>query len=183
MSAVLDKRSKQLLVVLGDSALISVSLLLAYMLRFNTVYLRDYYLHQFLLALPLMLAARLIVFAFMGLYRGMWRFVGMRDLMSLIQAITLSSGLSVGLLFIITRLDGYPRSIFIIEWFIAIVLIGGSRFAYRFYRETFYKSEGAISSKGRNVLIVGAGRAGELILREILGSYRFLLYPRGICRR
>ncbi len=179
MSAVLEKQSKQLLVILADSALILVSLLLAYVLRFNTLYLEDYYLHQFLHALPVMLAVRLIVFAFMGLYRGMWRFVGMRDLMSLIQAITLSSGLSVGLLFLITRLAGYPRSVFIIEWFVSIVLLGGMRFTYRFYRETRHKAERKLHRKEKGVLIVGAGRAGELILREILGSYRQSYTPVG----
>jgi FlaA1/EpsC-like NDP-sugar epimerase len=103
----------------------------------------------------------------------------MRDLVSLITAVTVSSALSVGLLFMIFRLETYPRSVFIIDWFVVLVLAGGARFAYRLYRDWHLKSAVPASSHVENVLIVGAGRAGELILREILGNYRLRYNPVG----
>jgi FlaA1/EpsC-like NDP-sugar epimerase len=139
-------------------------------------------MRQIFQSLPVILAVRLTVFAYAGLYRGMWRFVGMRDLVKLIQAVTFSSILSVVLLFLIFRLEGYPRSVFIIDWFVVLIFIGGSRFAYRLFREGVFKSLFGAQDKNRagiRVLIVGAGRAGELILREILGNSHYGFLPVG----
>src|SRR4030067_819576 len=132
LSFLSEIRIKQIFVLVCDALLIAPSLFISYVLRFNTLYLGQH-IGQILTILPILLAARLGLFISFGLYRGMWRFVGMRDLIALIQAVTLGSGLTVGLLFMFSRLQGYPRSVFVIDWFVAFVLIGGSRFAYRLY--------------------------------------------------
>lgn len=173
-----DLRYKQMLVLFADALLICVSFTLSYGLRFGTVHLAEYR-SQIFISLPVILAVRLTLFTFMGLYRGMWRFVGMRDLVSLIQAITLSSALSVVILFMVFRLETYPRSVFLIDWFVVFALLGGSRFSYRLYRDWRSRTKEALSGPGKNVLIVGAGRAGELILREILGNVQLRYNPVG----
>lgn len=160
---------KRLLVVLVDALLICGAFYSAYILRFNTLSLTPYYLKQIFYSLPLILAVRLSFFIFMGLYRGMWRFVGMRDVIVFVKAVTLSSFLSIGLLFVVFRLENYPRAVFIIDWLLLLTLVGGSRFAYRLYREGWLQ-QSHNSVKKRNIIIVGAGRAGELIVREILGN-------------
>ena len=174
----LRKYSKQLVVIAIDTMLITVSLVLSYALRFNTL---DLGLHapQILIALPVLLPLRLGVFLSMGLYRGMWRFTGTRDLISLIKAVTISSGLVMAVLFLVFRLEDYPRSVFLIDWFVVLVLVGGSRFAYRLYHEGSLHTGMNRDAAARNVLIVGAGRAGEMILREILGNYRLNYTPVG----
>jgi FlaA1/EpsC-like NDP-sugar epimerase len=172
------KLSKQLAVVFFDTVLISASLLLSYALRFNTLDLSAH-LHQILILLPVLLVLRLGMFAYFGLYRGMWRFTGMNDLVALIKAVTISTGLAMALLFLAVRLEEYPRSVFIIDWFVILVLAGGSRFSYRLYREGWLKPGAHPKETARNVLIVGAGRAGEMILREILGNYRLNYTPVG----
>ncbi len=182
MSISLNNRSKQLLVLLSDSFIVSASLILSYIIRLDTLNLKAY-MHQLFQSLPLILAVRLAVFAYTGLYRGMWRFVGMRDLLKLIQAVTLSSVLSVVLLFLVFRLEGYPRSVFIIDWFVVLIFIGGSRFAYRLYREGAFKSLFGVQNNngtGKRVLIVGAGKAGDLILREMLNNPHFGFTPVGL---
>jgi FlaA1/EpsC-like NDP-sugar epimerase len=181
MSVSLNNRSKQLLVLLCDAILISASLYISYCIRLDTFSLSAYQ-RQIFYSLPLILVVRLTVFSYAGLYRGMWRFVGMRDLISLIQAVTLSSILSVVLLFLIFRLESYPRSVFIIDWFVVLILIGGSRFAYRLYREGWFNGPFRGQDKNGNskkVLIVGAGKAGEIILREILGNSHYGFIPIG----
>lgn len=178
MSGIIEKRYKQMLVVLSDIVLISTSLFLSYALRFSTLNLAGY-LGQILLALPLILFIRLTVLTERGLYRGMWRFVSVRDLVVLIQAVSISSILLVSILFLFQRLYEFPRSVFLIEWFTAIVLLGGSRFIYRLYREGLLLSQSGAAQTSKNILIVGAGRAGELILREILGNYRLSYTPIG----
>ena len=175
---VFTKFSKQAAVIFVDALLIAASLFLSYALRFNTLDLGAH-LPQIVTILPLMLAVRLSIFAVMGLYRGMWRFTGMRDLLSILKAVTISSGLTVALLFLAFRLEEYPRSVFIIDWFVVMVLAGGVRFAYRFLREGRPRPGAFPSIAARNVLIVGAGRTGEMILREILGNYRLNYVPIG----
>ena len=178
LSFLSEIRIKQIFVLVCDALLITASLFISYALRFNTLYLGQH-IRQILTILPILLAARLGLFISFGLYRGMWRFVGMRDLVALIQAVTLGSGLTAGLLFMLSRLQGYPRSVFIIEWFVAFVLVGGSRFAFRLYRERWFKPANGSAKSGKKVLIVGAGRAGEMILREILGNYSLDYAPVG----
>jgi len=174
----LKKYSKQVVVIAIDTMLIIASLVLSYALRFNTLNL-GVHASQILIALPVLLPLRLGTFLSMGLYRGMWRFTGMRDLISLIQAVTISSGLVMAVLFLVFRLEDYPRSVFIIDWFVVLVLVGGSRFAYRLYHERVMQTAIIRDAAARNVLIVGAGRAGEMILSEILGNYRLNFTPVG----
>jgi FlaA1/EpsC-like NDP-sugar epimerase len=174
----LSKIWKQLTVFIIDAVLIVFSLFLSYALRFNTLDLSAQ-TNQILTIIPLMLMLRLGVFFAMGLYRGMWRFTGMRDLISLVKGVTISSGLAMAVLFLLFRLEEYPRSVFIIDWFVVLVLAGGSRFAYRHLREDWLKPDGVQTGAARNVLIVGAGRAGEMLLREMLGSSRLNYIPVG----
>jgi FlaA1/EpsC-like NDP-sugar epimerase len=175
-----ERRIKQISVIISDSLLITASLFISYSLRFNTLNLSEH-VRQILTILPILLTTRLGIFVSFGLYRGMWRFVGTRDLISLIKAVTLSSILTVSLFFLLFRLETYPRSIFVIEWFVSLVLVGGSRFAYRLYREGAFKLNNDRSAgPGKNVLIVGAGQAGEVILRELLGNERLSYNPIGL---
>lgn len=162
---------RRTIAVLLDAALIVLSMVLAYGLRIGTLNLSEYS-YQLLQTIPVMIVIRISVFAMMGLYRGMWRFVGMRDLILLVNAITISSLAIVVALFFLFRLEYHPRSVFFIDWFVILVLVGGSRFAYRYYRDHLSKKAIHASGTGTNVLIVGAGRTGDLILREILGNYQ-----------
>ena len=174
----LSKFPKQAAVFSFDAVLIAASLVISYALRFNTVELGPYW-RQIGTILPLMLAIRLGVFASLGLYRGMWRFTGVRDLVSLVQAVSISLGFVMAVLFLAFRLEEYPRSVFIIDWFVVLVLVGGNRFLYRLYHEGMLKAGAAQNAAARSILVVGAGRAGEMILREILGNYRLNYTPVG----
>ena len=178
MFSKLNQFSKQAVVFLVDTVLIISSLFFSYALRFNTLDLSPH-LHEILTILPFLLLMRLGVFITMGLYRGMWRYTGMHDLVALIKAVTLSSGLTMALLFLIYRLADYPRSVFVIDWFVILVLVGGSRLAYRLYREGWHKHGSNLKNSAKNVLIVGAGRGGEMILREMLSNPRLNYTPVG----
>jgi len=179
MVVMMNNRLKQIIVLLSDAVLISCSIFLSFSLRYGTLII-DPQMYHILVILPFVILVRLVVFALSGLYHGMWRFVGARDLLSIIRAVTLSSLVYVSLLYLVQEVSVYPRSVFIIDWFVTLILIGGSRFAYRLYRTGF--STGGMNGRAeeaKNVLIVGAGRAGEMILREILGNYRLAYHPVG----
>ncbi len=178
LSFLIERRFKQILVVINDIVLISASLFISYVLRFNTAHLNSQ-MNQILFTLPLVIIIRLFMFQTHGLYRGMWRFTSVRDLVVIIKATTFGSLFIVGMLVLFVRFNEYPRSVFIIDWLIVIVLVGGSRLGYRLYRESGFKLWKAVEDPNKKILIVGAGRAGEAILREILGNYRLSYTPVG----
>lgn len=178
MQALSDLRMKQIFVVLCDAAIIAISFCLSYLLRLGSIELLPF-INQIISTLPIVLFIRLSVFSMMGLYRGMWRFVGMRDLLTLIKAVTFSTLAIIVILFIVFRLENYPRSVFFIDWFVVLVLVGGARFSYRYYRDMRSRAGTRTGEKGIAVLIVGAGRSGELILREILGNYQLSYNVKG----
>jgi FlaA1/EpsC-like NDP-sugar epimerase len=108
-------------------------------------------------------------FVFGGLYKGVWRFSSMHDLIRVVNASAIGVVLSVAACFFMTRLEGVPRSAFLIEFLLLVIGLGGGRFIYRFLKDqtSFRSVIGGGDEELKNVLIVGAGRAGEKLLRDI----------------
>lgn len=119
---------------------------------------------------PYLMVLRMASFAIFGLFHGWWRHVGMRDLIDLVRATTLSSVLLVLALFmtgdLIAKAPGpvLPRSVLVLDWITALVLFGGLRFAVRAFREERLVPWRA--RQGKKALIIGAGTAAERLLRE-----------------
>jgi len=116
--------------------------------------------------LPLLLVCRLSAYFLFRLNSGWWRFVSMQDLMNITKAIVLGTVLFLaGLVFVYSLgTNPFPRSLIISEALINFVLIGGIRFGVRWFREVFMKTK---IKQRKYVLIVGAGKAGTQLLREI----------------
>jgi len=129
------------------------------------------------------LAVRVITHWYLGLFHGLWRYSGSRDLRSLIQAATLASVAYAavwGLLGSTISHKTFPRSIFVLEWAFGILVVGGLRFSIRTFREisiqnTIPRSEGP----RRRLLVIGAGDAGEMLMREIVRIYARRYEPLG----
>jgi FlaA1/EpsC-like NDP-sugar epimerase len=158
------KFPKRLWILGCDITCTAISLLLAFLLRFNFVIPEIYFL-VIIKSLFLLIFLRTFSFLFFGLYGGVLRYAGVDDLLRIIKAVTVSTLLfivSIGLLF---HFAGFPRSVFLIDWFIILVFMGGSRFLYRITREIF--SVPKYPEVRRKVLIVGAGDVGEMVLRSI----------------
>jgi FlaA1/EpsC-like NDP-sugar epimerase len=104
-----------------------------------------------------------------GLYRGVWRFSSMHDLIRVIRSCLVGCIASVMLWSFINRMDGIPRSLFPIQFFLLVVTLGGGRLFYRFLKDQTSMRHvlGGSSEEVKNVLIVGAGRAGEKLVRDI----------------
>lgn len=108
-------------------------------------------------------------FVLNGLYKGVWRFSSMHDLIRVVNAAAIGVAASLVVCFYMTRLDGVPRSMFLIEFLLLVIGLGGGRFVYRFLKDQTALSAviGGNDAQLKNVLIVGAGRAGEKLLRDI----------------
>ncbi|WP_421882862.1 polysaccharide biosynthesis protein [Pacificispira sp.] len=128
-------------------------------------YLADRYLWQGTAIFTCIAAA---VFLFSRLYRGIWRYASINDLVALTRAVTIVILIFLPLLFIITRLEMVPRSLPIINWFVLLAMLGAPRFLYRLLKDRRLDNILAVNDPNRMpILLVGAGDGAELFLREM----------------
>jgi FlaA1/EpsC-like NDP-sugar epimerase len=154
---------RRFVAVVAHVVLVALAFLGAYAVRFDFQVPAEH-LRRWTEALPYLLAIRLVFFHRLGLFRDYWRHVGMRDLLQLTVAVTLGSAAFVALLAYLDRLGSVPAAVLGLEWLLMIVLAGGVRFAARYLREGLRPRP----VQGQRTFIIGAGEAGEQLLRQIL---------------
>jgi len=167
--------SRQIKIVLAHMVFFAISLFLSFTVV-SDMEVRDWFPGRYFKWLLLTMAIKLIVFGFFRQYQGWWRYASISDLLSIIKASHLSTviivvGWYLGSYFSTTRnimisldLSNIPVAVMLIDWAATIVVICGARLAIRlYYEETQTISGGRLS----RLLIVGAGNAGEVLLREI----------------
>jgi UDP-GlcNAc:undecaprenyl-phosphate GlcNAc-1-phosphate transferase len=130
----------------------------------------------FLRTLPVLVVVRLAAFLFFGVYRGIWRYTSIDDLMAFAKAVAAGSIVSLVIVLFKFRFQGFSRAIFVIDALVMLMLLAGSRVAFRFFRQALPAVD---MDKGRRVLIYGAGDAGELLLRELLNNRELGYAPVG----
>ncbi|MEO5596663.1 MAG: nucleoside-diphosphate sugar epimerase/dehydratase [Lysobacteraceae bacterium] len=106
-----------------------------------------------------------LIFWATGLYRGLWRFASMPDLINIVKASLLGVLLIVLGLFLLTRLELVPRSALVLYPMVLVVLIGGPRLLYRAWKDS--RESAGRSQAAERVLVLGAGRAGEALIRDL----------------
>jgi len=148
---------------LHDLLMIPAAWLGALWLRFNLATIPAEYLDQALRVLPVIVVVQGANFLYFGLYRGVWRFASVPDLVRILQAVLVGVSLCAVAVFLMTRMTYIPRASFPLFAGLLVVFLGGPRLAYRWFRDRRPYRE---SSK--NALIVGAGRAGETLARSLL---------------
>ncbi|HUP19404.1 MAG TPA: nucleoside-diphosphate sugar epimerase/dehydratase [Gemmatimonadota bacterium] len=136
---------------------------LSYELRFDFAVTRGY-VAIYVDTVLAVVAIKTVVFQRYSLHQGLWRYVSITDLERIIQAALVSTVFLVATFFLVYRTRDIPRSVIALDFLLTILVIGGVRFAVRMLRETYRPMRG---ERGRRVLVVGAGAAGEQALREI----------------
>jgi len=108
-----------------------------------------------------------VVFRRCRLYRGVWRYASMNDMLAIVKAVSLTVLLFLPLLFLLTRMEDVPRSLPFLNWLILVLLLGGPRFAYRLFKD---RDINLMFEKTNHVrvpiLLIGAGDATELFIRQ-----------------
>ena len=111
------------------------------------------------------------VFRFMGLYRGVWRYASLNDLLAITRSTTLAVLIFLLVMFLWTRLEELPRSLLVINWFVLMALLGGPRFLYRLIKDRRF--EWGVEADGQSripVLLVGSEDGAELFIRALSRS-------------
>lgn len=159
------------LIFVGDAVLLSAAYYLSYLLRFD-FYIPTTFKQSFTVGVIWIIPVKLTAFFLFNLYRGMYRYTGVHDSINLAKA-TLSSSAVFTLLFLyVLGYEGFSRGIIIIDMVMTFVLIGGFRMAIRLSMSShlleLWTGRNAVTKqKLKRILIVGAGDAGETLLREI----------------
>jgi UDP-GlcNAc:undecaprenyl-phosphate GlcNAc-1-phosphate transferase len=130
----------------------------------------------FIRTLPVLVFIKMSVFLVMGVYRGLWRYTSIGDLILFGKAVALSSVGSLLAILFVFRFEGFSRKVFIIDAVLMFMFLTGSRLAFRLFRQMLPVVG---QENGRRVLIYGAGDGGELLLRELRNNRELQLSPIG----
>src|SRR5215204_4161871 len=130
----------------------------------------------FIRTLPVLVFMKMSVFLVMGVYRGLWRYTSMSDLIVFAKAVALSSVASLLLIPFALRFEDFSRKVFPMDLVLMFLFLAGSRIAFRLFRQLV---PAVGKQNGRRVLIYGAGDGGELLLRELRNNQELSLAPIG----
>jgi len=149
-------------VLLHDGLAIPTAWLGAYWFRFNLDQIPDIFLDQAIAMLPIVLVWHLAFFVIFGVHRGAWRFTSTHDLSTILKSVLVGTGVVAATVFTITGLVAVPRSVFPLHGLFLIGLLIGTRIVYRLFRDNQVRR-----GKGKRILIVGAGAAGDMLVKDI----------------
>ncbi len=150
--------------ILIDAVLIGLSLTLAYGLRFEfSLPLNQR--EMFFIFLPVALGAKIPVFFFLHVYRRIWRYIGIHDLLNLLKAVLLGSGMFLMSAAILTHLKTFSRGVFVLDMILTFLLLASARTASRLIlRRELTKTP---IHQPMRLMIIGAGSAAEKVVREV----------------
>ena len=172
-------RFRRPLIVLVHILAFATSLMLSFLLITNMQLRRQWLFYQYPILLMCMLPIKLLIFGLFKQYRGWWRYVGISDLIQIVRASLVSTLIIVALWYTMLQVDAVRRSlpqslasltgmsqgVLMLDLFTTIMILGGLRMLVRMYHEEFLAE---MSGGLKRFLIVGAGDAGEGLLREIM---------------
>jgi UDP-GlcNAc:undecaprenyl-phosphate GlcNAc-1-phosphate transferase len=130
----------------------------------------------FLRTLPVLVFIKMATFLALGVYRGIWRYTSVDDLITFARAVAVSSILCVITILFAFRFQGYSRTVFLLDGLFMLMLLAGSRMAFRLFRKVLPVTR---DHNGRRVFIYGAGDGGELFLRELRNNRDWQYSPVG----
>lgn len=155
------------LAFIHDVAASIIAWVLAYLLRFNFD-LPEKFLHEMWHMLALVVPVQAFIFWYYGLYRGIWRYASLPDLKRIVIAIVIAA-MAAPLLLLLFRVDAVlPRSVLILDPILLVLLMGGSRLAYRSWKE--HRLYGLTNFQAEPVLVLGAGDAAVNLVKELARS-------------
>ncbi len=165
-SLTLQRYGRRVIIACHDLMMVSVAWFLAFFVAYNFAIPEDTY-PFFLQSLVVFLIVQGAILWWAGLYRGIWRFASIPDLWNIVRAVAFGILAGSLVLFLVNRLAAVPRSSLLLFPLFLIALLGGPRLFYRMWKEHRLGLR-TLASDGQRVLVLGAGRAGDMLAREML---------------
>ncbi len=160
----MQKKIRMLLLLIIDVFAIVLSYYLGLWLRFDGVIEPRYYA-MFLKYITVLILLKVVIFMVFRLYRSLWEYASIEELMNICIAVFVANTAAVT--YLVLMQSHLPRSVYIMAGAFDLIFVGGIRFAYRALRRVKNKNFLIRSPKAKNVLVIGAGDAGALIVKEL----------------
>ena len=142
---------RQIFHVILDLVLVAFAYYLSYRLRFGLGREFNIYFKVFLKSLPAIIICKFVAFHVMGVYRGIWRYMGLSDVFVYLKASIVGTLFALAFVTYFYRFFSFSKGVFLIDWFLTTAFLIGSRASFRSFREFMrYKS-----LKGEDVFIYG----------------------------
>jgi FlaA1/EpsC-like NDP-sugar epimerase len=175
---IIKYQNKKLLLLLTlDIILVSLSIVLSFLLRFDLSFPDHVYLIFNPLNISTLICIKIGSFKIFGLYRGMWRYTSVWDMINIIKASSLSSFLLILIVYYSNGFQFIPRSIFFIDYIICTGIVSISRLGIRMFFTHFLEFIRGKKEKNlrKKILIIGAGDTGNIILRQTIQMPKSLI--------
>jgi FlaA1/EpsC-like NDP-sugar epimerase len=179
-------RRRLFFIVFLHALFAGLSIYFSFLLRFDFTLGADeglgdttLYPRYFYYSLPINILIFVICSAVFNLFQGIWRYVSVDDLKDIVKTSAIASLVFMFVIVLSGRFHGYPRSIYLMNFVLFILLNGGTRFTIRIFRESFVPASDTV----RNVLIVGAGTAGNEIVKTLKSGKNKQYIPVGFIDR
>ena len=166
----ISKINRRVIIALHDLGMVAIAWSISYLTRYNFSIPQAVW-QDLLLTLPLVIGTQGFILWRIGLYRGLWRFASITDLWNILRASILGVLAITLVLFVFNRMDGVPRTISLFYPIYLVFLLGTPRLIYRLWNEQPFVNHSGEENK--RVLILGAGRAGEMLCRDMRRGYEF----------
>jgi FlaA1/EpsC-like NDP-sugar epimerase len=160
------------IILVVDIVLLFCAHYFSYVIRFD-FQSHTHYAHIFYPFIPLVLALKIPVFYFAGLYRGMWRYTSFDDVIKILYASILSTALLVAIIFFYNRFEGLPRSVFLLDFLLTFLFISffraGIRLSYQKFGFVHGEHNGHQDFKKdkKRIILIGVGDEAGKVIREI----------------
>jgi FlaA1/EpsC-like NDP-sugar epimerase len=180
MAAIFPNSRRALLAFLHDVAMAAISLVASLYLRLGNGVL-DYEPKMTALYIAGFTFIAACVFLLTGLYRGIWRYASLPDLFNITRAVSLTVLVFLPVMFVLTRLETFPRSILLIDWFVLIALLGGPRLAYRLFKDRGLDHIlERVKHRSVPVLLISAKEGADTFIREMRRDPRAAYHVVGV---
>jgi len=168
---------KKTLSIIIDTILLILSLFLAYLIRLGSIdEIAIRYINQIFVIALILVPFKILIFWIFRLYHISFRYISLEEVLSVIKVSAITSPM-IAFIALVFRdwviFSGFPRSVIFIDFFLTFFFITGMRAFFRFYYS------GPNSKKRKDILIIGAGSAGEELVREMVRSTRSSYLPVG----
>jgi UDP-GlcNAc:undecaprenyl-phosphate/decaprenyl-phosphate GlcNAc-1-phosphate transferase len=154
--------------VILDLLLVALAYYGAYLLRFDGN-MPEEQRAIFIGTLPLVVVAHMLCFLLGGVYRGLWRYAGIDDLITIAKSVLMGTIASAAIIFAMGRFRTASRAVLVLDALLLFIFVGASRLSFRLLRALIVK-KGNAHPDAKPVLIYGAGDGGEILIREILNN-------------
>lgn len=170
LGQLLGRIQKKDMIIFLDLQFILIAYLIAFFIRFDLGIPLDY-LKLMIYTFPVVLAVKLTTYIVFRLHRIIWRYTGVRDLMRIIKVSSINNAIYAIIFYITFQLQGYPRSVILLDWGLFIIVFVGVRIFYRYYFEILRFDD----QKNKNIhkkrcLIIGAGDGAESLIRAMINN-------------